>query len=89
MKLEIPSVFETAIMEMGRQRGDKSFCPSEIVRWMYPEDWRLFMDDVREVMMQLYRENKITVSQNGNPIEKEQIPHGPVRITVPGSLPKG
>ncbi|HSJ68330.1 MAG TPA: DUF3253 domain-containing protein [Anditalea sp.] len=76
------SILETAIMEMGRQRQDTSFCPSEIVRWMFPEHWRKFMPDIQEEMMRLYNEGKIVVLQKGHPVEKEKQPKGPVRIKV-------
>jgi len=71
---------EQAIMELIRQRKPKSFCPSDVVRWIYPEDWRHFMPDVRNSMMNLYRNNKILVTQRGLPIDPNFLPHGPVRI---------
>jgi len=77
------TILETAIMEMGRQRGGNNFCPSEIVRWLFPQDWRHFMPDIQEEMMRLYAEDKITVMQKGVPVEKGPVPRGPVRIKVP------
>lgn len=77
------SILETAIMEMGRQRNGNNFCPSEIVRWIFPQDWRKFMPDIQEEMMRLYNEGKIIVLQKGEPVEKEKMPKGPVRIKVP------
>lgn len=71
---------EQAIMELIRQRKPKSFCPSEVVRWIYPEDWRHFMPDVRKTMMDLYREKKISVTHKGLPIDPNFLPQGPVRI---------
>ncbi|SDC78967.1 Protein of unknown function [Algoriphagus faecimaris] len=76
-------VLKTAILEMCRKRKDKSFCPSEVVRQLYPEDWRLFMEEVRESMMELYLQGKIRVSQKGIPIDPNQIPKGPLRISKP------
>lgn len=76
------SILETAIIEMGRQRNGNNFCPSEIVRWLYPQDWRNFMPDIQAEMMRLYREGKIKVTQKGVEVEKESIPKGPVRIIV-------
>lgn len=76
------SMLETAILEMGRKAGGKSFCPSEVVKWIYPQDWRHFMVDVEEVMMQLYREGKISVTQSGKEIPKDRLAKGPVRIKV-------
>jgi len=71
---------EQAILELIRRRKPGSFCPSEVVRWIYPEDWRHFMSDVRETMMDLYRKNIITVTQKGIPIDPNFLPKGPVRI---------
>lgn len=77
-----PTILEIAILEMGRMRKGASFCPSEVVRWMYPQDWRFFMDDVKNEMMRLYREGKITVTQKNNPVNHEYLPKGPVRIKI-------
>lgn len=75
-------ILRVAILEMGRLRGDKSFCPSEVVRWLYPVDWRYFMPDVQAKMMELYNSGEVVVTQKGQPISKEQTPKGPVRINI-------
>ncbi len=77
-------VLRTAILDFCRRRKGKSFCPSEVVRQMYPEDWRLFMTDIQKVMMEMYREGLIQITQSGEPIDPNQAPKGPVRIS---SLP--
>ncbi len=71
---------EQAIMELIRQRKPNSICPSEVVRWIYPVDWRHFMPDVQETMMNLYRKKKILVTQKGFPVDPNFLPEGPVRI---------
>lgn len=76
------TILETAILEMGRKNGDKSFCPSEVVKWIFPQDWPHFMVDIQEPMMRLYREGKISITQSGNEIPKEGLPDGPVEIRV-------
>jgi hypothetical protein len=81
-KINIPPVLETAILEMGRIRGEASFCPSEVVRWIYPQDWKYFMEDIQCEMMRLYRAGKVTILQNKTPIDPDKIPSGPVRIRV-------
>jgi hypothetical protein len=65
---------------MGRVRGEATFCPSEVVRQMYPQDWGRFMEDVRQEMMDMYREGLVTVSQKGLLIDPNSLPKGPVRI---------
>jgi len=82
MEKKHPSILEIAIMEMGRMRKGASFCPSDVVRWLYPQDWRFFMDDVKEEMMRLYREGKISVTQKNNPVSPEFLPKGPIRIKM-------
>jgi hypothetical protein len=78
-------VLRTAILDFCGRRKGKTFCPSEVVRQLFPQDWELFMVDIREEMMQMYREGLIQVSQKGNPIDPGNDPIGPVRIS---SVPK-
>lgn len=61
-------------------RKGEPFYPSEVVRWMYPQAWRAFMDDVNEEMMAMYREGLILVTRQEQPVSKEDMPQGPVKI---------
>lgn len=74
-------VLRVAILDFCRRSKESSFCPSEVVRQMYPEDWREFLPDIRVVMMEMYREGYIQVTQKGEPIDPYQQPVGPVRIS--------
>lgn len=74
-------VLRTAILDFCRRRKKKTFCPSEVVRQLFPQDWELFMPDIHEEMMQMYHEGLIEVTQKGNPIDPNQNPRGPVRIS--------
>ncbi|MFC3414651.1 DUF3253 domain-containing protein [Algoriphagus hitonicola] len=76
-------VLKTAILEMCRKRGEASFCPSEVVRQLYPEDWRNFMDEVRAEAMTLYRLGEILVTQAGIAVDPQKEPNGPIRISKP------
>jgi hypothetical protein len=78
----VESILAQAIMEMGRLSRGASFSPSDVVRWVYPTSWEYFTEDLEEVMMELYREGKIAVTQNDKEIPKDQLPEGQVRITV-------
>lgn len=80
--MESHSVLETAILEMGRIKGENSFLPSEVVQWIYPQDWSYFMPELLDSMMALYKKGKIMVTQNGNPIDSKEKVEGPVRITL-------
>ncbi|WP_338223179.1 DUF3253 domain-containing protein [Algoriphagus confluentis] len=74
-------ILKSAILDFCRRRKTSSFCPSEVVRSMYPEDWRLFMPDIRQAMLELYREGHIVVTQRGIPVSLHEPPQGPVRIS--------
>jgi hypothetical protein len=74
-------VLRVAILNFCLRRGSRSFCPSEVVRQMYPEDWKHFLHDIRNVMMAMYSEGLITVTQKGIPVSPHQLPQGPVRIS--------
>lgn len=76
-----PNILRLAIFEMLRMRKGSSFCPSEVVRWLYPNAWQHFMVDVQSEMMEMYRSGLILVSQKGDPIDPNQSPEGPVRIS--------
>ncbi|HAS58192.1 MAG TPA: DUF3253 domain-containing protein [Algoriphagus sp.] len=76
-------ILKVAILEMSRIRADKSFCPSEVVRAMYPESWRHFLTDVREKAWEMYLEGEINLSQKGKSLDKHQKPRGPLRISKP------
>jgi len=73
-------VLRTAILDFCYRRNS-SFCPSEVVRKLYPEDWRYFMPDVQDVMMAMYREGLILVTQKDLPVDPNELPKGPVRIS--------
>jgi methyl coenzyme M reductase subunit D len=74
-------VLRVAILDFCKRRKGKSFCPSEVVRQIFPEDWRIFMPDVQKVMLEMYQEGIIEVTQKGLPVPPEKIPVGPVRIS--------
>ena len=70
-------ILENTILEMLLERGEgKSICPSEVVRRLYPLNWREKMDDVRTAARDLVAENKIEITQKGevvNPNSKGAI----------------
>lgn len=73
-------VLRTAILDFCRRKKVKAFSPAEVVQQLFPEDWELFTSEVTEVMMQLYREGVIEVSQNGIPIDPQSSPTAAVQI---------
>lgn len=74
-------VLRMAILDYCSRRKEKTFCPSEVIRQMFPEDWELFMPEIQEVIMTMCREGLIQVSQKGVPVDPFKNPKGPVRIS--------
>jgi len=65
-------VLRVAILDFCRRKKGRPFCPTAVIRQMFPEDWELFTEEVIEVTMQLYRENLIEVSvEEDSPDELE------------------
>ena len=78
LQTDIPkTILHTAI-----ERGpDKSTCPSEIARMLFPDDWRKHMQEVVDVAVNLHNQGKVVITQKGLPIDVEHI-KGPIRIKI-------
>lgn len=71
-----------AILAVSAARGaEKTTCPSEIARMLFPGDWRKYMDNVVEVAVRLQRSGKVVITQKGLPVDVDQI-RGPIRIKM-------
>lgn len=55
-------VLRVAILDFCRRQKGRPFCPTAVIRQMFPEDWELFREEVIEETMQLCREDLIEVS---------------------------
>lgn len=74
-------IIESKIMEILTERGfGKSICPSEIVRRLYPEDWRDKMDLVRAVARELVEKKLIEITQKGKAVNVDA--KGPIRLRL-------
>jgi hypothetical protein len=72
----------STILSTAIHRGtEKSTCPSEIARMLYPDDWRKHMQDVREVAIDLHNKGSVIITQKGVPVDVKHI-KGPVRIKI-------
>jgi len=72
----------TTILLVATQRGpEKSTCPSEIARKLFPDDWRKHMKEVVEVAIDLHNQGKVAITQRGIPIDVNHI-KGPIRIKI-------
>ncbi|TLV03980.1 DUF3253 domain-containing protein [Dyadobacter luticola] len=72
----------STILSTASDRGaDKSTCPSEIARMLFPDDWRKHMEEVREVAIDLHNKGNVVITQKGIPVDVNAI-KGPVRIKI-------
>lgn len=67
---------------MATQRdADKTICPSEVARNLFPENWRNRMQNIRDAAFELQIENQIQILQKGKLIDPETS-KGPIRIRI-------
>ncbi|MCF0072250.1 DUF3253 domain-containing protein [Dyadobacter sp. CY261] len=72
----------TTILSTAIHRGaEKSTCPSEIARMLFPNGWRKHMKDVLEVAIDLHNKGSVVITQKGMPVDVKNI-KGPVRIKM-------
>lgn len=73
---------KNAHLQFAAERGfEKTYCPSEVARELFPEEWRGKMDLVRDVADELVTAGKLQVLQ-GNVVGKD-LPSklkGPIRL---------
>ena len=70
----------TTILELSAVRGkDKTICPSEVARKLWPADWRNHMEEIRKTAFALRDEGKVTITQKGNEVVGNEVV-GPIRI---------
>jgi hypothetical protein len=73
-------VLRTAILDFCRRSEGKPFCPTEVVRRMFPEDWELFIEEIRAEARRMHRENLIELSQVEDPTNLGNDPAGSILI---------
>jgi uncharacterized protein (DUF2461 family) len=75
------NVSET-ILALSTARGkDKTICPSEVARAIWPAEWRNHMDETRKAAFALRDEGKVVITQKGNEIIGDEV-IGPIRIRI-------
>ena len=80
--MENCGILEIAILEMGRMKKGNSFAASDVVKWIYPQDWSSFLPDLLEAMIKLYKEEKIRTSLNEIPMAPDTRNFGSLQITL-------
>lgn len=74
-------IIQDQIITLLLVRGtDKTICPSEVARELYPEVWREKMGRVREVAGELAKENVIIITQKNIIVNIKT--KGPIRFKL-------
>ena len=68
-----------ALLRLAEERGEKTFCPSEVPRALSP-DWRALMPAIREEAERLVEAGKLRCSQNGE-LASPLRARGPIRLS--------
>jgi hypothetical protein len=62
---------------------DRTICPSEVARVLWPVDWRAHMADVRSAALKLSREGAIQITQRGEVQDPRNEIRGAIRYRLP------
>jgi len=75
-------LYATSGNAIRNQRGpDKTTCPSEIARKLFPNDWRRQMKSIVEAAIELHQQGKVVITQKGLSVDVDHI-KGPIRIKI-------
>jgi hypothetical protein len=62
---------------------ERTICPSEVARALWPNEWREHMDEVRGVGTQLARASVIQITQGGLVRDPDAEIRGAIRYRLP------
>lgn len=75
------SVSATIISLAAARGSDKTICPSEVARMLWPDKWRNHMEEVRLAAFSLRNEGKVQILQKGEEVSNNGV-KGPIRIRI-------
>ena len=71
-----------ALLQLAAERGEKTFCPSEVARSL-SSNWRELMPAIRAEAERLVQAGKLRCSQAGRPVSPLHA-RGPIRLSRAG-----
>ncbi|MDQ7949387.1 MAG: DUF3253 domain-containing protein [Pedobacter sp.] len=81
MKIQQQTISRAILLTAAQRGAEKSTCPSEIARLLFPNDWRKHMKEVVDVAIDLQHQGKVLITQKGLPVDINKI-KGPIRIKL-------
>lgn len=76
------AAIERAMLGLLRDRHPKTVCPSEVARALDPDDWRTWMQPVRDVAAALVARGTIDITQRGRVVKPGA--RGAIRLRLRG-----
>lgn len=78
---------EALLIELVDARGvGKTICPSEVARALRPDDWREWMERVRQAARRLVARGELAIFQGGHVVDPDHA-RGAIRIGRPPRRP--
>jgi len=73
----------STILNLCKKRGpEKTICPSEVARNLFPSDWRRHMDEVRREARTLAARGDILITRGSNLLDPNAPFGGPIRLRM-------
>ena len=79
--LEDTDISATILLTASQRGPEKTTCPSEIARMLFPDNWREHMTDVVDIAIDLHNQGKVVITQKGLPVDVDHIKR-PIRIKI-------
>jgi hypothetical protein len=84
---EVDARIEALLLELVDERGaGKTICPSEVARALRPDDWREWMERVRQAARRLVARGELAIYQGGHVVDPDHA-RGAIRIGRPPRRP--
>ncbi|WP_339901408.1 hypothetical protein [uncultured Cyclobacterium sp.] len=62
-----------ATMEMAKRKKGNAFCPTEVLKWIYPTDWQSFLDEEYKAVNWLHEKGCIALADEGKSLSKSVL----------------
>lgn len=79
--MKVLDIKKTILSTAAGRGAEKSTCPSEIARTLFPVGWRRHMKRIVELAIELQQQGKVLITQKGKPVDIATI-RGPIRIKI-------
>tara|TARA_R110002074_G_scaffold218282_3_gene388709 strand:+ start:320 stop:610 length:291 start_codon:yes stop_codon:yes gene_type:complete len=65
-----------ATMEMAKRKRGNAFCPTDVLKWIYPTDWQSFIDEEYKAVNWLHERGCIALEDEGARLSKSAMEGG-------------